>query len=56
VVASLEAGPPSAGSFSCPNGQRLVLASVSYTNIELTDTTNGVSASLADASRTLVEL
>jgi hypothetical protein len=54
VQASLSAGPPSAGAFSCPSGQRLVLASVSYTNVELTDTTNGVSASLADASRTLV--
>jgi hypothetical protein len=51
VSASLSAGPPSAGAFSCPNGQRLVLASVSYTNIVLTDTTNGVSASLPDASR-----
>jgi hypothetical protein len=56
VMASLTAGPPSAGSFSCPSGQSLVLASVSYTNIDLTDTTNGVSASLADASRTLVAL
>jgi hypothetical protein len=56
VVASLKAGPPSAGSFECPNGQRLVLASVSYTNIDLTDTTNGVSASLGDAARTLVAL
>lgn len=56
VTASLSAGPPSAGDFSCPNGQRLVLASVSYTDVELTDTTNGVSASLADASRTLVAL
>jgi hypothetical protein len=54
VQASLTAGPPSAGSFSCPNGQRLVLASVSYTNIVLTDTTNGVSTSLPDASRILV--
>jgi hypothetical protein len=54
VEASLSAGPPSAGTFSCPNGQRLVLASVSYTNVELTDTTNVVSAALADASRTLV--
>jgi hypothetical protein len=52
VQASLSAGPPSAGSFSCPNGQRLVLASVSYTNIVLTDTTNGVSTSVPDASRT----
>jgi hypothetical protein len=52
VVASLSAGPPSAGGFSCPNGQRLVLASVSYSDIVLTDTTNGVTASVADASRT----
>ena len=54
VSASLSAGPPSAGAFSCPSGQRLVLASVSYTNIVLTDTTNGVSTSVADASRTIV--
>lgn len=52
VRASLTAGPPSAGSFSCPNGQRLVLASVTYTNIVLTDTTNGVSTSVPDTSRT----
>jgi hypothetical protein len=51
VVASLSAGPPSAGGFTCPNGQRLVLASVAYTNIVLTDTTNGVSTSVPDASR-----
>lgn len=52
VVGSLSAGPPSAGSFSCPSGQTLVLASVSYTNIVLTDTTNNVTVSLADVSRT----
>jgi hypothetical protein len=51
VVASITAGPPGAGDFSCPPGQRLVLASVSYTNIVLTDTTNGVSTSVPDASR-----
>ena len=52
VQASLTAGPPSAGSFSCPKGQRLVLASVTYTNIVLTDTTNGVSTSIPNTSRT----
>ena len=51
VQASLSAGPISAGDFSCPNGQRLVLASVSYTNIVLTDTTNGTSIGVADTSR-----
>jgi len=52
VMASLTAGPPSAGDFSCPGGQRLVFASVTYTNIWLTDTTNGVSTSIPDTSRT----
>jgi hypothetical protein len=51
VVASVSAGPPSAGAFSCPSGQRLVLASVSYTNGVLTDTTNGASTPVPDASR-----
>ncbi|HEY8718484.1 hypothetical protein [Pengzhenrongella sp.] len=52
VIANLTAGPISAGAFTCPSGQRLVLASVTYTNIVLTDTTNSVSTSVADASRT----
>ena len=56
VVASLSAGPPSAGSFSCPNGQRLVLASVAYTSIVLTDTTNNVSTAVPDASRTFFDV
>jgi hypothetical protein len=52
VTGSLSAGPPSAGSFSCPSGQTLVLASVSYTNIVLSDTTNGVTENLGSISRT----
>jgi hypothetical protein len=52
VQASISAGPISAGAFTCPSGQRLVLASVTYTNIVLTDTTNGTSVSVADTSRT----
>jgi hypothetical protein len=55
-VASLSAGPISAGGFSCPGGQRLVLASVSYTNIVLTDTTNNVSTTAPDASRTFFDV
>jgi hypothetical protein len=51
VVASLTAGPLQAPQFTCPSGQRRVLAAVTYTNIVLTDTTNGVSTSVADASR-----
>jgi hypothetical protein len=52
VRASLTTGAPSAGGFSCPPGQRLVLASVTYSNIVLTDTTNGVSTSVPNTSRT----
>jgi hypothetical protein len=52
VVASLSGGPISAGAFSCPNGQRLVLAAVSYTNVVLSYTTNSVSISVPNASRT----
>ena len=51
VIASLTAGPPSAGGFSCPGGQRLVFASVVYTNIVLTAITNGTSIDVADVSR-----
>jgi hypothetical protein len=42
ISQSLTLNPPSAGSFSCPSGQDLELASVSYTNVAITDTTNGV--------------
>ena len=54
VIATVTVGPLSAGSFTCPSGQRRVLAAVSYTNIVLTDTTNGVSTSVPDASRTFL--
>jgi hypothetical protein len=49
-------GPQPKGAFDCPSGQTLVLASVSYTGITLTDTTNNVSTSVPDASRTFVNL
>jgi hypothetical protein len=39
-------GPLSAGSFECPSGQKLVLAKVSYANITLTDTTNGITTAV----------
>jgi hypothetical protein len=50
ITASLIVSPPGAGSFDCPSGQSLELAQVSYTNVILTDTTNGVAVSLADQS------
>ncbi len=46
ITGSLAVNPPSAGSFSCPSGQRLVLADVSYTGVVLADTTNGVTANI----------
>ena len=56
VKASISTGPVSAGSFSCPGGQRLVLASVSYSGITLTDTTNNVTTTVADTSRTFFDV
>jgi hypothetical protein len=46
VTASLTLNPPSAGSFSCPPGQRIDIAEVSYTNVVITDTTNNVMESI----------
>jgi hypothetical protein len=41
VVASVTVEPPPSD-ISCPSGQSLELASVIYTNVEMTDTTNDV--------------
>jgi hypothetical protein len=49
VTASLTVSPPPSD-ISCPPGQSLELASVSYTNVTLTDTTNNVSVALGDFS------
>ena len=46
INGSLTVSPPSAGGFSCPNGQGLTLARVSYTDATITDTTNGVTQNL----------
>jgi hypothetical protein len=43
ITASLTADPPPSD-ISCPPGQSLELASASYSNITLTDTTNGIPA------------
>jgi hypothetical protein len=49
VTASLTLNPPPSD-ISCPKGQTLELASVSYTGVTLTDTTNNVSISVGDFS------
>jgi hypothetical protein len=46
VNASLTLSPPPSD-ISCPPGQSLELAQVSYTNVAITDTTNNVSESVA---------
>ena len=51
VVASFSTDAPTT-TFTCPFGQQLRLASISYTDLVLTDTTNDVSTNLADVSRT----
>jgi hypothetical protein len=52
VVASITAGPLQAPQFTCPGGQRRVLAAVTYENIVLTDTSNDESIGVPDVSRT----
>jgi hypothetical protein len=47
VTASLTIAPPGPGSFTCPSGQSLELASASYTNVAITDTTNNVTEPIA---------
>jgi hypothetical protein len=42
ITASLTLNPPGPGSFSCPPGQSLDIAQVTYTNVAVTDTTNGI--------------
>ena len=49
VTASLTLSPPPSD-ISCPPGQSLELASVSYTDVTLTDTTNDVSIGVGDFS------
>jgi hypothetical protein len=47
---------PLPSTLSCPSGQTFVLACVSYTNIVLSDDTNGVTTNIADVSRTFVAI
>jgi hypothetical protein len=47
VTAALTVDPPPSD-ISCPGGQTLQLALVSYTDVVLTDRTNGISVDLGD--------
>jgi len=47
VTASLTVSPPAPPStFSCPKGQSQEIAEVTYTNVAITDTTNGVTEAI----------
>jgi hypothetical protein len=54
VKATITAGPIGPGTFSCPPGQTMVLAAVSYDNITIADTTNNVSADPDGVAATFV--
>jgi hypothetical protein len=54
TTGSITVGPLGAGDFSCPNGQTLVLASVSYSNITLSGEAGSVD--LGSLSATLVDI
>ena len=56
VSVTLAGTPLPKGDFSCPSGQSLVLAGVSYSGITLTDTTNNVSTGLADTGATFFNI
>jgi hypothetical protein len=56
IIGSLSAAPP-ASTLVCPSGQTFVLACVKYTDIFLTDTTNGVmTGDLGPVSATFVNI
>ena len=46
ISQSLTLNPPGPGDFTCPPGQRRILADVAYANVAIADVTNGVSESV----------
>jgi hypothetical protein len=48
ISGTLTAAAPGPGDFTCSSGQTLVLASVTFSNIVLTDVTNGISTTADD--------
>jgi hypothetical protein len=56
TTGSITVAPPEAGTFSCPSGQRLVLASVSYTSIVLAGSAGDTANVPGTLSTTLINL
>jgi hypothetical protein len=52
TTGSITVAPPGPGGFSCPSGQTLVLASISYTNITLTGLAGDTASVPGTLSRT----
>ena len=50
ITASLTLNPPDPGDFSCPGGQVMEVAAVSYSQIKLQDTTTPVETSVVPSS------
>jgi hypothetical protein len=56
TTGSITVAPPGPGDFSCPNGQTLVLASISYTNITLTGAAGDTANVPGTLSKTFLNL
>jgi hypothetical protein len=56
VTGSITLGPIGPGSFTCPNGQTLALASVSYTDILLTGSAGDTANVPGTVSKTFIDL
>jgi hypothetical protein len=56
TTGSITAAPPGPGDFSCPGGQRLVLASVCYSNIVLAGSAGDTADVPGNICRTLVDV
>lgn len=55
IRSSIQVGPPDSGTFTCPGGQTLELACVSYTDVLLQDQTNHIDISpTGTTSRTFI--
>jgi hypothetical protein len=56
VTACEEVSPPGAGTFTCPSGQTLMLAAVSFTGISVIDNTNHIQEPAQSTSLSVPDL